>query len=46
MNVLVVSHLYPTPENDRALFVHRQCLALRELGAVGDELVAKPADHA
>lgn len=32
MNVLVVSHLYPTPEADRALFVHQQCLAVRRLG--------------
>lgn len=32
MKVLVVSHLYPSPESDRQLFVHEQCVALRELG--------------
>jgi teichuronic acid biosynthesis glycosyltransferase TuaC len=32
VNVLVVSHLYPSPESDRQLFVHEQCVALRELG--------------
>lgn len=32
MNVLVVSHLYPSPGIERFLFVHEQILALRELG--------------
>lgn len=32
MRVLVVSHLYPYPGVDRHLFVHEQCLALRDLG--------------
>ncbi len=32
MRVLVVSHLYPYPGHDRHLFVHEQCLALRDLG--------------
>jgi len=33
VKVLVVSHLYPYPGHDRHLFVHEQCVALRELGA-------------
>ena len=32
MNILVVSHLYPTPARAGSLFVHDQVLALRELG--------------
>lgn len=32
MKVLVVSHLYPYPGHDRHLFVHEQCVALRDLG--------------
>jgi len=32
VNVLVVSHLYPSPGIERFLFVHEQILALRELG--------------
>ncbi len=32
MNVLVISHLYPSPGVERHLFVHEQLLALRELG--------------
>jgi len=32
VNVLVVSHLYPSPGVERYLFVHEQILALRELG--------------
>lgn len=44
MNVLVVSHLYPTPETDRALFVHQQCLALTELGL--DVRVIAPTPYA
>jgi glycosyltransferase involved in cell wall biosynthesis len=32
VRVLVVSHLYPYPGVDRHLFVHEQCLALRDLG--------------
>ena len=32
MKVLVVSHLYPSPTDDRSRFVHDQVLALREAG--------------
>lgn len=32
MNILVVSHLYPSPARAGSLFVHEQVLALRELG--------------
>jgi glycosyltransferase involved in cell wall biosynthesis len=44
VKVLVVSHLYPTPDAGRALFVHQQCLALKGLGL--EVRVIAPTPHA
>jgi teichuronic acid biosynthesis glycosyltransferase TuaC len=44
MNVLFVSHLYPTPHYERHLFVHDQARALRELGV--DVHVVSPTPYA
>ena len=44
MNVLFVSHLYPTPHYERHLFVHDQARALRDLGV--DVRVISPTPYA
>jgi glycosyltransferase involved in cell wall biosynthesis len=44
MNVLVVSHLYPTPHYEHHLFVHDQARALRDLGV--DVRVISPTPFA
>ncbi len=44
MRLLVVSHLYPSPGVDRALFVHQQCVALQRLGS--DLCVISPTPYA
>jgi len=42
VNVLVVSHLYPSPGVERHLFVHQQVLALKELGVESRVLSPTP----